>query len=38
MQKEIDTLEKLYSLYNLVTQQIEVWNSYTFDDLKKEPT
>jgi hypothetical protein len=27
MQKEIDTLEKLYTLYNQVCQQIEVWNA-----------
>lgn len=37
MAKEIDTLEKLYSLFNIVCQQIESWNVYTFLDLQKEP-
>lgn len=37
MQKEIDTLEKLYNQYNIVCHEIEVWNTHTFVELQKEP-
>lgn len=36
MQKEIETLEKLYNLYNQVTQDIEIWNTINFLEMQKE--
>lgn len=37
MQLEINTLEKLYNLYNQVCVETEVWDTYTYTELQKDP-